>query len=309
MGTLRWNTTGITILNSTYLSYASDLYFDSNDTLYIVDEYPNSVVWKLPKNAVVPTLVAGISQSRGSNATQLNYPQGVYVDSKQNLYVTDYYGYRVQKYVNGSRNGITIAGISASGGPALNQFAGLRYFWFDSTETYMYVTDCDNHRIMRYSTNSTTGTNGTIFAGGTGGGNANTQLYYPWGIYSVSSVSNYMYITNYQGHSVSKWAPGASSGIFVAGSPGVAGSSSTLLNNPMGIKLDTNINMYVVDNANHRVQMFCYNNSTGTTIAGNGTAGSSATQLNAPRGIAFDSSMNMYITDQANLRIQKFFKL
>jgi sugar lactone lactonase YvrE len=277
--------------------------------MYIVDEYVNSAVWKLFKNSVTPILIAGLPLSLGSNSSQLNYPQGVYIDSNQNLYVTDYYGYRVQKYINGSRNGVTIAGISASAGTALNQFGGLRYFAFDATETYMYVTDCDNNRIMRYLTNSTTGTNGTVVAGGTGSGNTNTQLNYPWGIYYLPSVSNYLFITNYYGHSVMKWVPGASSGVFIAGTPGVAGSSATTFNNPMGIKLDINLNMFVVDCNNHRVQMFCYNNQTGTTIAGTGTAGSSATQLNYPRGIAFDSSMNMYITDPGNVRIQKFLKI
>jgi DNA-binding beta-propeller fold protein YncE len=67
--------------------------------------------------------------------------------------------------------------------------------------------------------------------------------------------------------------------------------------------------MYVVDNGNNRVQMFCAGNRTAITIAGTGIAGSSATQLNGPRGIAFDSAMNMYIGDTNNYRVQKFTKL
>jgi nicotinamide mononucleotide (NMN) deamidase PncC len=254
-------------------------------------------------------VIAGIPQLSGGNSTLLNYPQGVYIDANKNLYVTDYYNYRVQKYMNGSTTGVTIAGISGSAGVASNQFAGLRYFTFDSTETYMYVTDCDNHRIMRYLTNSTTGSNGTVVAGGNGSGTATTQLNYPWGIHYLPLVSNYLYITNCYGHTVMQWIPGASSGVFIVGTPGVAGSNATLLNGPMGIKIDAYLNMYVVDNGNNRVQMFCQNSQTGITIAGNGVAGSGATQLNAPRGIAFDSAMNMYIGDPGNSRIQKFVKL
>ena len=296
-------------MNSTYISHISDIFFDANDTLYIVDEYLNSVVLKLPKNAATPTLIAGIPLSLGSNSSQLNYPQGVYVDAKRTLYVTDYYNYRIQKYVNGSSNGITIAGITTSAGTAANQFAGLRYLSFDPSETYMYVTDCDNHRIMRYPTNSTTGTNGIVVAGGNGNGNETTQLAYPWGIDYRPMISNYMYITNYLGHTVTKWVPGASSGIFVAGTPGVTGSTATTFMHPMGIKLDANLNMFVVDNGNHRVQMFCFNNQTGVTVAGNGTAGNTPTLLSDPRGIAFDSSMNMYVSDHNNMRIQKFLKI
>ena len=55
--------------------------------------------------------------------------------------------------------------------------------------------------------------------------------------------------------------------------------------------------------------MFCANNRTGVTIAGNGAMGNASTQLNGPRGIAFDSAMNMYIGDYDNHRVQKFMKL
>jgi hypothetical protein len=306
---LLWNTSGITVVGSSQITQSGDLFIDSNDTLYISDEYTNSVVWKLPKNATNPILVAGQPGSMGGSANQLDVPQGVYVDSNGNLYVSDYYNYRVQKYVNGSTIGVTVAGIFASKGVSLNQLGGPRYLWFDPTETYMYVNDGDNNRTMQYLTNSTTGSNGVIVAGGNGSGNANSQLNNPRGIHYLPSVSSYLYITNFDGHTVMKWAPGASSGVFIAGTPGSSGSSATLLNSPAGIKLDTYLNIYVVDNGNNRVQMFCQNNQSGITIAGTSTAGGSATQLNSPRGIAFDSSMNMYISDPGNNRVQKFVKL
>ncbi|CAF3690881.1 unnamed protein product [Rotaria sp. Silwood1] len=305
----RWNTTGITILNSSQISSVSGLFFDSNDTLYIVDEYPNSVVWKLPKNTLTPILVAGIVQSRGTGASQLNRPQDVYVDSNKNMYVTDCYGHRLQKFINGSTAGVTIAGITGSNGTALNQFNCPRYFCLDPTETYLYINDNSNQRTMLYRSNSTTGTNGTIVAGGNSNGNSNIQLHYPWGIHYLPSISTDMYIANNAGHSVMRWIPGASSGIFVAGTAGVSGSNATLLNSPMGLKIDAYLNIYVVDKGNHRVQMFCQNSSLGITIVGTGIAGNSTTELNAPRSIAFDSSMNMYIGDTGNVRVQKFLKI
>ena len=285
------------------------MYLDVNDTLYIADETGHNVVWKLPKNSSTPILMAGLLQKLGSNATQLENPQDVYVDSKRNLYVVDCYNHRVQKYINGSRDGVTIAGITFSSGPTFNKLFNPRYFTFDSTETYFYVADTDNHRIMRYSTNSTSGANGSLVAGGNGAGNASNQLNSPWGVHYPSTVSNFLYITNMVGHTVMRWASGALSGTVIAGSPGLPGSSATLLNNPMGVKLDMYLNLYVVDSANHRVQMFCPNSSTGITVAGDGSAGNNTVQLNQPRGIAFDSQMNMYIGDLRNTRIQKFLKL
>ena len=118
------NTTGITVLSSPTLTVTSGLSFDAYDTLYVVDEDVNNVIWKLFKNNSTPIHVTGLLQTSGSNASQLHNPQDVYVDSHQNLYVVDCFNDRVQKYINGSSNGVTIAGITGSNGSALNQLSG-----------------------------------------------------------------------------------------------------------------------------------------------------------------------------------------
>ncbi|CAF0991998.1 unnamed protein product [Adineta steineri] len=276
--------------------------------MYVVDE-TNNVVWKLLKNTTTPIIVAGQLASAGSSASLLNTPLDVYIDSNNNMYVSNCSNHRIQKFVNGSTIGQTFAGINASAGTALNQLYYPRNFWVDPTQTYMYIANSNNHRVMRYPMNSTTGTNGQVVTGGAGAGNTNTQLNLPWGIYSLPTISNYLYIVNYYGHSVMRWIPGASSGEFIAGTPGVSGSTATTLNNPIAIKLDAFLNMFVVEYSNHRVQMFCQNSQTAVTVAGTGTSGSSATQLYALRGVAFDSSMNMYVSDAGNHRVQKYFKL
>ncbi|CAF1061803.1 unnamed protein product [Adineta steineri] len=268
-GNYLWNTSGITLLDSSQVTH----------------------------NATSATVIAGIKNSSGSSNTQLNYPQGVYVDTVGTMYVSDYYNQRVQKYISGSTVGSTIAGITGSGGSSLNQLNLPRFITLDPTQEYIYITDGDNNRIMRYSTNSTSGDNGTVVAGGNGAENTITSLNYPWGIWYQPCVSSDLFITNGAGHSIMRWTPGATSGTFIAGTPGTPGSDSTLLNAPMGIKLDNYLNMFVVDQGNHRIQMFCANNETGITIAGTDIGGSTATTLNGPRGIAFDSEMNMYITD------------
>ncbi|CAF0955567.1 unnamed protein product [Adineta steineri] len=308
-GDLGWNTTGITVISSPPNMGASGVFVGLDGTLYSVDENSNFVVWKLLNNAVNVTIAAGLYQSQGSNSSQLNYPNDIYVDRYGNLYVSDSSNQRIQKFSNASTSGQTIAGVTGAASSALNQFNTPRYFTFDATDTYMYIADYYCHRIMRYSTNSTGGTNGTLVAGGSGAYNQNTSVNGPWGIHYLSSVSSDLFITNNYGHTVMRWTPGATSGTFVAGTPGIAGSNSTLLNQPMGIKIDSYLNMFVVDYGNHRVQMFCANNQTAVTIAGTGVAGSGATQLSSPRGIAFDSAMNMYIGDFNNHRVQKFVKL
>ncbi|CAF1612063.1 unnamed protein product [Didymodactylos carnosus] len=158
---------------------------------------------------------------------------------------------------------------------------------------------------MKWSVNSTTG---TLVAGGNGQGTGTNQLSWGQGIYVDSDLS--VYVANNNAHNVIKWLWGASLGTVVAGSSsGAPGSTSTLLKNPCSLILDAYSNLYVVDNNNHRIQMFCPGSTNGTTVAGTGSQGSSATTLNYPCGIAFDSQLNMYVADTSNHRIQKFMKL
>lgn len=224
------------------------------------------------------------------------------------MYVCDTGNHRILKYVNGSTNGITIAGIDSSAGSALNQLNNPRSFAFDENNGYMYIADCDNDRIMRYFMNSISGVNGVIVAGGTKG-NTNTTLNSPYGVAFRPNISADLYIANTGSHSIIRWTPGNSAGVFVTGTSGTLGSTSTTLNEPLNIKIDNYGNIYVADSKNYRIQMFCANSSTGITIAGTGFVGNGSTQFDTPRGIAFDSAMNMYIADFRNQRMQKFLKL
>jgi hypothetical protein len=91
------------------------------------------------------------------------------------------------------------------------------------------------------------------------------------------------------------------------GVSGTNGSTSTLLNNPLSIVLDSYNNMYISDTANHCIQLFLAGQSNGTTISGvTGSPGTSATQLNNPYWAILDSQLNLYVADNNNNRVQKF---
>ncbi|CAF1226061.1 unnamed protein product [Rotaria sordida] len=104
--------TGITQLN-----YPVGVYFDaSSNSLIIANTGANNIVrWVLGSSSW--TLVAGsISGAGGSNATLLNYPVGVTMDSMGNIYVADRNNHRIQFFLAGQSIGTTIAGITNRGG-------------------------------------------------------------------------------------------------------------------------------------------------------------------------------------------------
>ncbi|CAF1038199.1 unnamed protein product [Adineta ricciae] len=224
------------------------------------------------------------------------------------MYVVDSNNHRVQKFINGTSSGITIAGTTDSGGCSLNQMYYPRGFAFDPSETFMYVADRSCQRVLRYRTDSNSSTSEFVINRDTTAGNSAKQLNGPWSIHISSSKSDELFIVNHDGQSITRWAVGDVEGSFVAGLPGTSCTNSSCFHDPTDVKLDIYMNMYVVDGNNHRVQMFCKNSRIGITIAGNGTAGTSTTHLSYPQGIAFDSNMNMYVCDTGNRRVLKFDK-
>jgi DNA-binding beta-propeller fold protein YncE len=85
---------------------------------------------------------------------------------------------------------------------------------------------------------------------------------------------------------------------IVAGT-GCPGSALNMLNNPVGIFVDINLNLYVADSDNDRIQFFSGGQLSGTTIAGNGVSIS----LNIPTGITLDADGYLFIVDSYNNRV------
>jgi len=100
---------------------------------------------------------------------------------------------------------------------------------------------------------------------------------------------------------VKKWLyDNANASVMIAGT-GSAGSAAYQLNQPSGVFVDVNFNLYVGDCQNDRIQMFPLGESNAITIAGNGAPGTIT--LNCPNAVTFDANGYLFITDTFNNRI------
>ncbi len=86
----------------------------------------------------------------------------------------------------------------------------------------------------------------------------------------------------------------------VAGT-GSPGSTSSMLNYPQGIFVNTNFDLYVADCNNNRIQLFHSGQLNATTVAGNGFSG--AINLLCPTGVILDADNYLFIADNRNHRI------
>ena len=87
---------------------------------------------------------------------------------------------------------------------------------------------------------------------------------------------------------------------IVAGT-GCPGMTTNMLKHPSGIFVDINLNLYVADSGNNRIQSYSPGQLRGITIAGNGAPQS--IPLHSPTGVVLDADGNLFIVDQKNHRI------
>ena len=87
---------------------------------------------------------------------------------------------------------------------------------------------------------------------------------------------------------------------IVAGT-GCAESASNMLDRPYGIFVTTQLDLYVADYGNDRVQLFRSGEMNATTVAGNGSIGSVA--LCGPAGVVLDADGYLFIVDSLHNRV------
>ncbi len=90
--------------------------------------------------------------------------------------------------------------------------------------------------------------------------------------------------------------------IIVAAGTGSPGSAFNELNRPWGIFVDVNLDLYVADCGNDRIQLFQSGESNGITVAGS-TSPNPTINLKCPTGIVLDAENNLFIVDSGNHRI------
>ncbi|CAF1096845.1 unnamed protein product [Adineta steineri] len=307
---LKWDSHGVTVVgsdtpgtSSNQLNSPRGLFFDQKTQILYIADRDNHRVQQLLPNGQIKTIAGDPNGNSGTSNDRLNQPSAIYVDENQNLFIADTNNHRVQKWEKDSTSGSTVAGKTGNPGSDLHQLHSPQAIWVDS-ENNLYIADLSNHRIVKRLSQSSV----VVIAGGNGQGNLPNQLNDPVGLY-FDELNNDLYISNYLGHSITKWKIGELQGTFIAGRVGENGTSSILLNHPSTVALDKNGNMYIADTYNHRIELFCNDGSKeGKRIAGiTGQIGNNDEHLNFPHDLALDiEKYTLYVADSENDRVQKF---
>jgi streptogramin lyase len=212
----------------------------------------------------------------------------------------------------------TLAGTGASSyidGPGnVATFSGVWSATPDGNGNY-YISDPNNYKIRKMTSDGTVST----YAGSAGFGNVNGNLSTakfgsPYDV-AFDKLGN-MYVSDLAMNNIRKIAPDGTVTNFagdIAPSPNhglVDGTGAAArFNSPMGLAVDANNNVFVVDDLNHAIRKITPAGVV-TTLAGNGLPGSAdgtgaAASFKSPYSIVIDASGNLYVTDAGNYKIRK----
>jgi len=298
------------------------VFLDYANNLYIADR-GNHRIQKYLFGSSIGERVAG-NVTSGSSSDKLSGPGRVLLDSNENLYIADSWNGRVQFWCKGANSGTTVAGIGkknkqnnvvfssynslylGSAGNSTNQLYNPYGIVLHPTSNTLYIAENVNHRIMSYTLGNNSG---TLVFGFNGGGNSNTQLYFPIGLH-FDILTNSLVISNSASHKIVRYVLGSSYWTLIAGDiSGAAGTTPAQFNDPIEAIFDPMGNLYVADRGNNRIQFFYTGQLNGTTIAGvPGVFAANATTLAVSCSVRLDSQLNLYVADSNNNRIQKFLR-
>jgi len=89
---------------------------------------------------------------------------------------------------------------------------------------------------------------------------------------------------------------------IIAGT-GVSEPESDILSDPQGIFVGSNLDLYVADHNNHRIQLFRLNERNGTTVVETQSLTTPTIQLSHPTGVVLDGDQHIFIVDRDHHRI------
>jgi hypothetical protein len=221
---------------------------------------------------------SGSAITFATSSTVGGSPYGLFVDINNTVYVADRANSRVQVWLAGNST------------PTRTITSGLAYPYsiFATSNGDIYVDNgYYNNRVDKWALNEMT---------------SSSAMYVTNECYGLFvDINNNLYCSIYNYHQVgTKSLNGNSSMWIVAAGADCYGSTSNRLYNPRGIFVDTNLNLYVADSANNRVQQFLSGQLNAITVAGSTAPGTIT--LSCPSGVILDGN-GYLIVDRYNHRI------
>jgi len=324
-GTAGYSGDGGSALKAT-LRIPAGLLADDKGNIYIADR-DNHVVRKVNPKGIITTIAgngtAGFSGDGGQAVkASFNFPSGLALDSKGNLYISDRSNNRI-RVINSKGIVNTYAGNGEEGyggdsGPALKARIDRPFGLAIDNKDNLYIADRRNNRIRKVNPSgiiTTAAGDGGFFYMGDNGPAYRASIAGPTGVavdnkgnlYIADRNNNRVRVVNKQGMIRTVAGTGQQ---HYNGEAELA--RDTNLHLPFGLTVDDKGRLLIIDRSHYRIRRVDPMKGTIETLAGNGRKkfagdGGPATgaTLNFPHGIAVDKKGNVIFSDKGHFRIRK----
>jgi hypothetical protein len=310
------------------LALPESVFVDKNGNVFIAEDFGQRIRKVTPSGTIstfAGTGAAGFSGDGGpASAAVFNKPDGIYLDTFGNFYVTENYNNRVRKIdaitgiittVCGNGGG----GYSGDGGQATAATLETPCAAAVDKAGNIYIPDYGNQRIRKVTAAtgiiSTIAGTGVLGYSGDGGQATNATLSYPTNI-ALDTLGN-IYFAEFGNNVVRR--VDVTSGIITTvagtGANGYSGdggpATAATFNQPNGVFVTRNGTLYISDYANNVIRtvlpsgvIFTIAGTGAYGYAGDGGPAGSATFYN-PNAVFADNAGSLYISDGGNSVIRK----
>jgi streptogramin lyase len=238
----------------------SGVVLDSLGNIYVTDR-GNYKIRKITPSGMVSTFAGsgsiGGTDGLGTAASFYN-PEGITIDSSNNIYVTDTYNHKIRK-ITSAGDVTTLAGTGSWGYvDGAGNTAKFKYpvgITIDSSNN-IYVADFGGNRIRKITPSGDVSTiAGTGITGSNNGAGTSATFNGPEGI-TIDSLGH-VYVADTNNHKIRRIDTSNVVSNFVG--TGVAGSSDGLgttasFKSPRGLAIDSLDNVYVADTNNNKIR-------------------------------------------------------
>ncbi len=288
---------------------------DSGGNVHVADQN-NHKIRKVSASAVVTTEAGKSSYGNadgGVATATFDQPRGIAVDALGNRYVADASNHKIRRITPlGVVDTLAGSGLfgDADGSANSARFAYPSGVSVDNNGN-VYVADTFNHKIRKINqAGIVTTIAGSGARGDADGIGVNARFSSPRGV-AVDRNGNVL-VADSSNHKIRHIS--ASGVVMTLAGTGMSGSidgpsALASFNEPTGVALDDEGNIFIADRGNHKIRMLSPQGVV-TTIGGSVRSGMSdgfATnaKFNFPYGITVDSSGNLYVADESNHKIRK----
>ncbi|MES2545311.1 MAG: T9SS type A sorting domain-containing protein [Bacteroidota bacterium] len=241
-------------------NYPSAGVFDSQNNLFVSDQ-SNHIIRKITPDGTVTTFAGtgNIGSDDGiGTAASFYFPDGMAIDSNDNLYVADFGNNKVRKIMpDGTVFTFAGTGMQGSADGTVNtaQFNGLTGVCVDSLGN-VFIADYYNNKIRKIDTMGNVSTfAGTGTAGSTDGNGSMASFYYPT-IVSVDNDNN-LFVTDKENNKIRKITNDGIVTTFAGdGTIGAADGdvATAQFNSPTGIAIDDMNTVFISDYGNNKIR-------------------------------------------------------